>query len=98
MPPFTLALSTNAWQVLFSQFLLGIGSALTYPSWNALFTHHIDGEQAAFEWSVYDTLIGFSAAAASALGGIVIDRLGFRFAYVVVGVIILVSPFLPLLF
>jgi DHA1 family quinolone resistance protein-like MFS transporter len=98
LAPFTLALSTSAWQVLFSQFLLGIGSALTYPSWNALFTHHIDSEQAAFEWSVYDTIIGFSAAAASALGGIVIHRMGFRFAYVVVGVIILVSSFLPLLF
>ncbi len=98
LAPFTLALSTSAWQVLSSQFLLGIGNALTYPSWNALFTHHIDGEQAAFEWSVYDAAIGFGVAAASALGGFVIDRMGFRFAYVAVGVIILASSFLPLLF
>lgn len=96
--PLILAFSTNQWYIFAAQFFCGFGSALTYPSWNALFTHHIDQEQAAFEWSIYDTIIGFGAAGAVALGGFLIDRAGFQTVFLVTGLIILASSFLPFAF
>lgn len=96
--PLLLAFSGSVWQVYLAQFFCGFGNALTYPSWNALFTHHIDKEQTAFEWSIYDTIIGFGAAGATALGGFLIDGLGFQKVFLWVGIIILLSSFLPLVF
>lgn len=96
--PLILAFSVAPWQVFLAQFFCGFGNALTYPSWNALFTHHIDKEQTAFEWSIYDTIIGFGAAGATALGGFLIDGFGFRPVFIGVGAIILASSILPLLF
>jgi len=96
--PLVLAFSTLPWHVFLANFFCGLGSALSYPSWNALFTHHIDKEQAAFEWSVYNTIIGFGGAVATALGGFLIDRAGFQAVFLWVGIIILLSSFLPLAF
>lgn len=96
--PLILAFSVSAWQVYLAQFFCGLGSALAYPSWNALFTRHIDKEQTAFEWSIYDTVIGFGAAAAAILGGFLIDRFGFQSVYLWVGIVILMSSFLPFTF
>lgn len=96
--PLILAFSVSPWQVFLAQFFCGFGNAITYPSYNMLFTHHIDKNQAAFEWSVYDTIIGFSAAAATALGGFLIDQAGFKAVFLGVGAIIVLSSFLPLVF
>lgn len=96
--PIILAFSTTAWHVFIAQFFCGLGNALSYPSWNALFTHHIDQKQAAFEWSVYDTIIGLSGAGAVVLGGFLIDRAGFQTVFLATGLIILASSFLPLVF
>lgn len=96
--PLILAFSTSSWHVFLAQFFCGFGNAITYPSYNMLFTHHIDKNQAAFEWSIYDTIIGFSAAAATALGGFLIDQAGFKAVFLGVGAIILLSSFLPFVF
>lgn len=96
--PLVLVFSTLPWHVFLANFFCGLGNALSYPSWNALFTHHIDKEQAAFEWSVYNTIIGFGGAGATALGGFLIDKSGFQAVFMAVGIIILLSSFLPLIF
>lgn len=96
--PLILAFSTNQWHVFIAQFFCGFGNALTYPSWNALFTHHIDQEQAAFEWSIYDTIIGLGAAGAVALGGFLIDKVGFQPVFLGTGLVIIATSFLALVF
>jgi len=96
--PIILAFSTATWHVFVAQFFCGLGNALSYPSWNALFTHHIDQKQAAYEWSIYDTIIGLSGAGAVALGGFLIDRTSFQAVFLVTGLIILLSSFLPFVF
>jgi len=96
--PLILAFSVSTWQVYLAQFFCGLGSAFAYPSWNALFTHHIDKEQTAFEWSIYDTIIGFGGALATAAGGFLIDGFGFQKVFLWVGIIILLSSFLPFVF
>ncbi|MEK7579958.1 MAG: MFS transporter [Patescibacteria group bacterium] len=96
--PLILAFSTNQWHIFLAQFSCGFGNALTYPSYNALFTQHIDKEQTAFEWSFYDTIIGFAGAGAAALGGVMIDKFGFKIVFLITAVIILLGSFLPLFF
>jgi len=65
-------------QLFVIQAIYGIGGALSYPSWLALFTRHIDKEKEAWEWSVYYTTIDFSGAGVAALGGFLAKYWGFR--------------------
>lgn len=96
--PLVLAFGTEPWHVYLANFFCGLGNALAYPSFNALFTHHMDKKQAAFDWSIYDTVLGLGAAGAAAAGGFLIDRTGFQTVFLGVGVIILLSSFLPMIF
>lgn len=95
LSPFILAFSTGVWHVFLSSFICGVGGALLYPTWNQLFTLHIDKEQAAFEWSMYDTVVGISGALASTLGGILIDRAGFERVFMGVGILMMAGAVLP---
>lgn len=67
------------------QIFLGIASALAYPGWYALFTHHVDKGKEAFEWSLYDVLLGLGMAATAALGGFLAERFGFTLLFILVG-------------
>ncbi|MGH7432311.1 MAG: MFS transporter [Candidatus Methylomirabilales bacterium] len=95
LSPFILAFSTGVWSVFISSLVCGVGGALLYPTWNQLFTLHIDKEQAAFEWSMYDTAVGISGALAATLGGVLIDKVGFQYVFMAVGLLMMASSFLP---
>ena len=59
------------------QFLLGIATAVTFPSYMAIFTRHIDVNKEGTEWGVYFTLVDLGAAAAASIGGVLAQTLGF---------------------
>jgi len=60
------------------QFLLGIFTAMTFPSFMAIFTRHIDKSREGTEWGVYFTLIDLSSATLAAIGGYIAYTIGFR--------------------
>ena len=51
------------------QFMLGIFTAFTYPTYMAIFTRHIDKNKEGTEWGVYFTLTDLFSAVLGALGG-----------------------------
>ncbi len=69
------------------QFVYGLLSAATYPTWYAIFTRHIDRNRAGFEWGIYQTLSGVSIAGFSALGGFVASEYGFPALFITVSVV-----------
>ena len=78
--------STNVHLLLF-QGLYGLGSAMALPGWLAIFTRHIDKNKEAEEWAFYSAMVGLSAALAGALGGFLAETFGFRFLFLIVGII-----------
>jgi len=74
------------WQVILVQVVYGIGGALSYPSWLAIFTRHIDKRKEGFEWSLYYTATDIGAAFAGALGGLLAASFGYKFVFMIVGI------------
>jgi len=60
------------------QFVLGLFTAFTFPSYMALFTRHIDRNKEGTEWGVYFTLSDLSSAALAAIGGYIASTQGFE--------------------
>lgn len=74
-------------QLYVLQAILGIGAAIAFPGWYSIFTKHIDKGKEAFEWSMYDVLLGVGMAAAAALGGFVAEVHGFNTLFILVALI-----------
>lgn len=74
-------------QLFLVQAIYGLGGALSYPPWLAIFTRHLDKEKTGWEWSVYYTAIDLSGALAAATGGFLAERLGFKPLFLLVSLI-----------
>jgi MFS family permease len=72
------------WHVYALEALNGVGFALAVPTWLAIFTRHIDSHRESTEWTLHSNAIGFGFAAASAVGGLMAERYGFRVIFLLV--------------
>jgi len=82
---------TSVWQIYAAQFVLGLGAALAYPGWYAMFTRHIDGDKKAVEWSVYDVSMALGIAMAASLGAFIADKYGFYALFIVISAVTVVG-------
>lgn len=96
--PFSYLLIKTPVQVYIAQALYGLGAALSYPSWLAIFTRHVSGKKTGFTWGLYYTLTDVAGAVSAGLGGMLASRLGFRPLFVLVGIMSLVGSSILLLF
>lgn len=97
IPLLYIIISTPA-QLYFVQFIYGLAVAVTYPSWFAIFTRHIDHDREGIEWGVYNTLIDLGAAGAAAIGGFAASKFGFIPLFVVISLLSFIgSAFLILI-
>lgn len=93
----------RVWQLFLIQMLLGIFTAITYPSYMAIFTRHVDSNMEGTEWGVYYTFTDLSSAALAALGGFLANSYGYNAliitvsALVIFGALILI-PIKPYLY
>lgn len=85
------------WHIYLLKGIYSLGMAMSIPGWTAIFTRHIDKGKEAFEWATRSTIIGIGAGVSGALGGIIINIWGFNVLFIGVGIIVLISAFLPLL-
>lgn len=69
------------------EFIHGICSALTLPSWYAIFTRHIDKDYEGIEWAAYLTLVNLGGAITAFLGGFLAYRFGFQTLFVIVSIV-----------
>ncbi len=79
------------------QALMGVGAALAFPGWYSIFTKHVDNGKEAFEWSLYDVLLGMGMAFTAALGGFLVQKFGFDTLFVLIGLFTLAGAFCLLL-
>ena len=85
LSPFGFLVAFLPWHLYACQILHAIGMALFVPSWNAIFTRHIDKGKEAFEWAMDSTLLGLGAGIAGGLGGIIVGFFGFNIIFILVG-------------
>ena len=90
IPLFYLVIN-QPWQLYLVQFFLGIFTAVTFPSFMAIFTRHIDKTREGTEWGVYFTFIDLSSAALAAIGGYIASTLGFPFLIISVVVVSIIG-------
>lgn len=81
-------------ELYFLQALQGLGAAIAFPGWYSIFTRHVDKGKEAFEWSLYDVLLGLGMAAAAAAGGFIAEEFGFNILFFLVGILTLAGAFL----
>lgn len=83
---FLYMLAKTTWQIYGIQVLYGLGGALSYPTWLALFTRHIDKNREGLEWSLYYTAVDVGSALTAGLGGLIASSFGYQFLFWLVGV------------
>src|SRR3989344_5026119 len=86
MVPFMYLIATEVRHIYFISVLYGIGIAFTVPPWYAIFSRHLDKLNESLEWSLDSVAIGLSGAGAAAVGGILAQRFGFNFVFIVGGI------------
>lgn len=84
-------------QLYILQIILGFGTAVSFPGWYSIFTRHIDKGKEAFEWSLYDVLLGLGMAGSAAVGGVIATAYGFDVLYTCVGILTIMGALLLLL-
>lgn len=94
--PIFYSYSVYPWHVYLLQIVYGVGAAMSFTTWFALFTRHIDKFHEGYEWGLYDTVTGLTAGVAAALGGVLAERLGFNFVFYLVSFITIAGVFLLL--
>lgn len=75
--PLLYLIITTPPQLYIVQFVLGLFTAFTFPTYMAIFTRHIDKEKEGTEWGIYFTLTDLTSAAFAAVGGYIATVQGF---------------------
>lgn len=81
-------------QLYIVEFMLGVLTAFTYPSFMAIYTRHIDKTKEGTEWSVYFTLTDIVSALFAVVGGYLAATSGFHILIIVVVVMSVLGAFL----
>lgn len=95
--PFLYIRISEVWHLYLLQAIYGIGGAMGYPTWFALFTRHVDRYREGFEWGIYNTVAGLGVGLTAALGGVFAQRFGFDVVYILCGIIAIFGSALLLL-
>lgn len=82
--PLLYLVITLPWQLYLVQFILGLFTAFTFPTYMAIFTRHVDKEKEGTEWGVYFTLTDLTSAALAVIGGYIATNQGFPILIIVV--------------
>jgi len=81
-------------QLYIVQFILGIFTAFTFPTYMALFTRHIDKEKEGTEWGIYFTLTDLTSALLAIAGGYIATTQGFPVLIIAVVIVSFIGALL----
>jgi len=85
--PFGFLISVKAIHIYFLYILLAFGDALRVPSWNAIFTRHIDRGKENREWGINSSLMGYILALTTLAGGWIAEKIGFQGVFIFGGIV-----------
>lgn len=85
--PFLYLFATEAKHIYMIQAVYGIGASFSIPPWYAIFTRHVDKMKENVEWSLDSIAIGIGAASSAAVGGLLAEKFGFQFVFLLGGML-----------
>lgn len=88
---FGYAVVDSLWSLLVVQVLTGLGDAVYYPVFDALYAKHTSKKEAGAQWGAWEALYYFTAAFGAIGGGILVTCFGFDVMFVVMGLLCFVS-------
>ena len=94
--PFLYFVMQDVVQLYAIQALYGLGAALAFPGFMAIFTKFGDHKNAGFFWSLHSTVVLLAMAAAAAIGGFVGEIYGFHVLLLGVGALTFLGFFTTL--
>lgn len=89
--PFGYIFSKFPWHIYVLQAIYGIGLAMSFSGWSAIFTRHIDKGKEATEWGLDATSVGIGTGISAVIGGWAVTRFGFNPVFIVVGILGLIG-------
>lgn len=69
------------------QALIGIAEAIYSPAFDAIYSRHLDQEMAGKQWGAWESMNYFTIAAGAAIGGLIVNHLGFGPLFVFMAVL-----------
>jgi MFS family permease len=89
--PFGYLFAKIPFHIYILQGIYGLGLAMAFSGWTAIFTRHIDKGKESTEWGLDATSIGFGVGIAGAIGGWLVAKFGFEPVFIMVGILGLVG-------
>lgn len=96
--PLAYIFATEPVHLYIIQGVYGFLMAWLVPAWYSIFTRHVDKWRISFEWSLESVFsVGLATAAASALGGYLVDQFGFQVLFIGASAAAILSSFMILM-
>lgn len=70
---------------------LGVATALSFPTWDALYAKYEDQKHAGYSWALVDGGEQILPGIAIIIGGLVVNYLGFKMLFVIMGLVQLIG-------
>lgn len=74
-------------QLFLVQMLIGFGSAVYSPAFDAVYSNHLDGRKSGRQWGAWESMNYFTTAVGATLGGFIITRFGFQTMFFVMALL-----------
>ncbi|MCD6568715.1 MFS transporter [bacterium] len=91
--PFLLIFTKTPFELYLVFFLYAIGDAFWVPSWNSLFTRHVNPKRVSFQWALNSTGFNLGSAVAILIGSSFALAFGFPAVFVAVTIVQIISFF-----
>lgn len=95
--PIAYIFVSQPWHLYLAQAFLGVCMAWAVPAWYSIFTRHVDKWRISFEWSLQSVFgFGLATSIATALGGYLVERVGFDILFAGAGVVAILASLMLL--
>jgi predicted MFS family arabinose efflux permease len=84
------AFMDNIPQLIMTQVLWGIGTAVGAPAFDVLYSKHTDNEGSLWQWGQYEGIASIAIGISALIGGLVIAGLGYQMLFIIMAIICLI--------
>jgi len=83
----------SVWFLLLIQALIGFGEAVYNPSFDAIYSEHLDSGKGGTEWGAWEAMNYYATAIGALIGGTIVTHFGFNPIFVIMAILCFASAF-----
>ena len=77
----------SIWQLFLVQAIVGLGEAIYYPPYDALYSSHLNGFKKATGWAAWESMSYFITAFGAFIGALIVNRFGFDLLFILMSIL-----------